>query len=435
MKNFLKRMFCMALAMATCFTLAACGDDNRAVQVDVQPDVLPAEDLINENPAAQQAAQAANEFAFRFSENMLVNTQTGENFICSPYSAYLPLAALMNATQQEYHPALLEALSSTGLDAETLNLAAARMQYSLMKAYQGEYSDAYHNPLEIANAIFISDILTLRDDFAKTFATYYGGAVIPVDFASADAVTAVNNWASEKTRGLITEIIQEFSQDTVAAVANAIYFSDNWKVEFSQEATAEGVFHAPGGDVSAMFMTKDGEQVPYYEDDTMQMVNIPFETGGGFCVFLPKDVTPEELLMGMDGQTFQGLLAQTRPGTVHLLLPRFKIESEVMNLNDALIAMGVPLFDKDAAALTGGLVKEDIELYVSSIVQRAVIDVTEEGTTAAAVTVIGVETSSLPLPGDDFEMICDKPFAFVLYDNTMDAGPQVLFVGVLNNPA
>jgi len=68
--------------------------------------------------------------------------------------------------------------------------------------------------------------------------------------------------------------------------------------------------------------------------------------------------------------------------------------------------------------------------------QRALIKVDEEGTTAAAVTVMQGATSAGP--GDDkpktFEMICDRPFVFILCEYTHDGGDQILFTGIVNDP-
>ena len=39
-----------------------------------------------------------------------------------------------------------------------------------------------------------------------------------------------------------------------------------------------------------------------------------------------------------------------------------------------------------------------------------------------------------PQPAEPFEMICNKPFVFVLYGDTYDGGNQVLFTGIVNQP-
>jgi len=81
------------------------------------------------------------------------------------------------------------------------------------------------------------------------------------------------------------------------------------------------------------------------------------------------------------------------------------------------------------------LIEENIPVWLSSAVHKAVIEVDEKGTTAAAVTVMAVEAgAAMPEPTESFEMNCNKPFVFVLYGNTYDGGNQILFTGIVNQP-
>ena len=73
-------------------------------------------------------------------------------------------------------------------------------------------------------------------------------------------------------------------------------------------------------------------------------------------------------------------------------------------------------------------------MWLSDAIQKAVIKVDEKGTTAAAVTVMAAAATGMPMPGTPFEMICDRPFVFILYEKTYDGGSQVLFTGIVNQP-
>jgi serine protease inhibitor len=87
-----------------------------------------------------------------------------------------------------------------------------------------------------------------------------------------------------------------------------------------------------------------------------------------------------------------------------------------------------------AAPLTGGLVEENIPVWLGGAVQKAVIKVDEKGTTAAAVTILPAPGATPPTPTEPFVMNCNKPFVFVLYDRTDDGGNQILFTGIVNQP-
>ncbi|MDL2233556.1 hypothetical protein LJC63_08295 [Ruminococcaceae bacterium OttesenSCG-928-L11] len=107
---------------------------------------------------------------------------------------------------------------------------------------------------------------------------------------------------------------------------------------------------------------------------------------------------------------------------------------ELEGLNEALETLGVPLFDQQTAALTNGLIEGDSPVWLSDAVQKAVITEDEKGTTAAVVAVMAAVGSAMPEPTKPFEMICDKPFAFILCDSTYDGGTQILFTGIVNQP-
>ena len=388
--------------------------------------------------SAKRAAEGANQFAFRLSSALLeTKSDSNENFVCSPYSVWLPLAALLNATDEQTRPELLEALGAAGLTAEDVNSAASRMLYGLTACDQNEWltQDGFDpvDPLKIANALFVDRNETVKQAFASTFANDYLGDCILTDFSSSEAVDAVNQWCSDNTEGLIPEIIKEFDPATKAAIANAIYFSDRWKNEFRPEDTTVDVFHAPSGDVRAPFMTHSGDVLPYYEDDNLQAVQLPFATEGGLAILLPKDSDADGLLRGLTEERFSEIVegASHRGGT--LRLPRFDIESGVMNLNSSLEALGVPLLDGSNPAITELLENPD-PLFISQALQSATIKVDEKGTTAAAVTIMAMEATGAYDPGVPFEMTCDSPFVFVLYGRTYDAGAQVLFTGTVNQP-
>lgn len=431
---------CLCVALAGIVpAYAESGDAVRVVPVAAKDLEQPGYDPGPGKSQASIVADGANAFAFRLSAALA--EKTGDrNFVCSPYSVWIPLAALVGAVDEPYKAELLAALGAAGIDGETMNLAASRMLYDLTnqdskimaRDYGGEF---YHDPLKIANAVFVGHDVTLKQDFARMYMDSYRSTSMNVDFGAPDAADIINGWASENTDGLIDDIVQGFSPNTVAAIANAIYFSDRWDWEFDPDKTAEDVFHAPGGDATALYMLREGKRLLYYEDHKVQAMPLAFKTGGGLLILLPKDGDAAGLLSSMTNEYF--LLAARgaweAPGK--LLLPRFSIDSGVMELGGTLAALGIPLFDQGAAPLTE-LIEEDIPIWLSSALHKATIEVDEKGTTAAAVTVMAMAGSAPdePDPSAPFEMICDRPFVFVLYGHTYDGGNQVLFTGIVNQP-
>jgi len=431
------KLFCMILIfMLFCTSLAACSKKAPAVsdepfaEIAAEPAALIKPDYGETDSAAETAAAGANDFAFRLSAKL--TEQTGaQNFICSPFSVWMPLAALVNATDEEYKPALLESLGSAGIAEEDLNRAASRMLYSLTRADAQNYEI---DPLKIANALFVDNDERAKMDFAQSFADYYRGSVFQVDFSNQEAVDAINAWASEHTEGLIDNIVNEFSDQTVSAIANAIYFSDRWDSEFDPSETTEDVFHAPTGDTTANYMLREGLDLPYYEDDALQAMPLSFTTGAKLYILLPKDGDAVSLLSSLNADYFRTICDGISSQTGKLLLPRFSIDSGIISLPENLKALGVPLFDPEVAPITDLIDRKD-GLWISDAVQKAFITVDEKGTTAAAVTVMVEEAACELTETEPFEMKCNQPFVFVLTSRTYDGGDQVLFTGMVNNPA
>ena len=401
--------------------------------VKVTPGDLLAPEYGETDEAARTAAIGANDFAFRLSA-ILVEKAKNENFIFSPYSVWMPLAALVNAADDQSKAGLLTALGASGISEADINRAASRMLYDLTKMRNRDY-DEYYNPLKITNAIFVGNNVTLRKSFAQTFMDYFRGNSINVDFSSRDAVDAVNQWASESTNGLITNVVQQFDPLTVAAIANAIYFSDGWQREFNSDITKEDVFYSAAGESSAFYMRREGDGQIYYEDDKIQALPLWFKTGGYMLIMLPKPGNDAaELLASMSNDYFNEIQNKLSEASGTLLLPRFSIENDINGLKNALEALGVPLFDEITAPLTKGIIEEDIPVFLTDAMQKALIKVDEKGTTAAAVTVLLAGTTSMPQPTIPFEMICNRPFVFILCEHTHDGGSQILFTGVVNRP-
>ena len=424
-------------AFCSIILYTACAQNNITNDGSINIVRVSAKELIapvygEEDAAAKKVATGANDFAFRLSASLVKNIKN-ENFVCSPYSVWLPLTALVNAANPQSKPALLTALGASGISESDINRSSSRMLYNLTNL-QNSGSGEHHNPLKIANAVFVGNNVTLKNDFAQTFMDYYRGSVLNVDFSSRDAVDAVNRWASENTSGLIRNLIQEFDPRTVAAIANAIYFSDRWSWEFNSGQTKEGVFHTPAEDTTALYMLREGNAQTYYEDNKVQAMPLYFKNGGGLYIILPKTGSAPDLLTSMTNSYFNEIQTNSVQATGKLLLPRFSIENEIKGLKETLEGLGVPLFDEAAAPLTGGLIEEGLRVWLSNAIQKAVIKVDEKGTTAAAVTVLSAVGTSMPIPTRPFEMICDKPFVFILYEYTYDGGNQVLFTGVVNRP-
>lgn len=121
------------------------------------------------------ARDEENGFALRFTEALLKQKKEGENLIASPYSAWLPLAALVNGCSGATQEQLLKVIGEAGIDAETLNqtvkaVNAGLSQEERRKSYE-EYGETFESPLKIANALFVQKDAAVNQTFEQLFRT------------------------------------------------------------------------------------------------------------------------------------------------------------------------------------------------------------------------------------------------------------------------
>jgi len=241
----------------------------------------------------------------------------------------------------------------------------------------------------------------------------------------------INGWVNKSTRGLIDKIVDSVSRETMLYLINAIYFKGRWQVEFDPAVTRDLPFRLVGsGEKQTPMMSRSGS-FRYGEDAALQALRLPY--GGGrmaMYVFLPRATDGlGEFLRGFDERAlaeWAGKLA-TREGDVSL--PRFKIAYECA-LAPALKTMGMR--DAFAAGAADFSKMSDGDLFISEVKHKAVVDVNEEGTEAAAVTSVEIKATSIEAPRDRFSFVADRPFFFVIRD---DSTGTILFVGALYDPA
>ena len=305
--------------------------------------------------------------------------------------------------------------------------------------------------LRLANSLWVHRDSTPDPDFVQVFADHYDGAARTLDFADPEAATMINRWVADHTDGIITDLIDHIDPLWAVVIANAIYFRGLWSCQFDRDHTQPGTFHAPDGDRTAQFM-RFGSAIPgwwdhpykrervastewmdYYEDEQMQMVVLPFTTlTENLAILLPTHDTPESLLT--DPRRLESAWKQTVPTRGELSLPRFRLEAN-LDLSETLASLGVPLFDKSSSPLAD-LIPDKQPVWLSQVKQRVILDVDEQGTTAAAATYgeMGVGAGMVDRNEEPFTMICDQPFAVALVGSADYEKPVILFCGIVNKP-
>ncbi|MCL2170380.1 MAG: serpin family protein, partial [Defluviitaleaceae bacterium] len=285
--------------------LAGCGQveghiervwDSQEMQ-GMTPTMPPVTPTLPLNPApvvsvTSNIYQAANDFAFRLTSTLLGASGDG-NFVLSPFSVWLPLAALANVTCEELLPELLGALS---LDCEVPTRQINRTVRQMLGRLTNEgFSEHMPSPLSIANAIYTRDDYTLNSDFARIFAHYFMGELDQVNFLNPATADIVNAWAYEHTDGRIPQVVSPdmFNELTAALIANAILFQGDWRWQFEPELTTRGNFYGAQGTTQAYLMERvfddvGNTTVMFFEDDEVEALQLLFQQGGAMTILLPR---------------------------------------------------------------------------------------------------------------------------------------------------
>ena len=244
----------------------------------------------------------------------------------------------------------------------------------------------------------------------------------------------INRWVDRQTAGKIDKILDAIDPDTAAVILNAVYFKAAWKTPFVARATSDEDFRLTAASTvkvptmhrlgSYQVATRAGYRairLPYSVEALSMVVVLPDEIGG-----------VEKLARDLDAPALAALFRDlTEWKTVSLALPRFKTSFKA-KLGELFQAAGMRrAFDLRQADFSGMTSRPPREapLAISEVVHRAVIDVTEEGTEAAAATAVGMMTASAGPAAEPF--MVDRPFLFYIVD---DATGAILFQGRISDP-
>ncbi len=292
--------------------------------------------------------------------------------------------------------------------------------------------------LNIANALWVQKGLTLEDDFLSLIKKDYDGELVTVDFVNSvkRAEEIINSWVEKKTRGKIKKLFEKgvLSRATVSVLVNAIYFKGMWATPFKKSLTRKEFFKLSAEDkVRVSMMHRTGE-FGFLDEKTFRVLELPyFGEKLTMVIFLPKH--PSGLLELEKSLTLKRVLKcfnSLKRRDIKLYLPRFKTSSS-FRLNEVLKSMGIiDLFSKRKANLSGmfNLDKMKSSVWVEVVLHKAFIDVNEEGTEAAAITGISVESvTSVGMPPIEFRV--DSPFVFMIRDKDTKS---ILFMGRVKDP-
>jgi len=357
-----------------------------------------------------------------FADVLNTNMPNDKNYMFSPFSVKMALMMAANGASENTRDEILKVTQVDNID--EYNKKAVNMLDS--------YSKTDILNVNVSNSIWINS-----DKTSQKFSNQYKEKLLKYYNATSDTVTEktavsrINGWVNEKTKGKIPAIISEKNTDFWAMLVNAVYFKGNWMHEFNKQATKKDIFTSNDGTKTEVdFMNRIG-WMKYSGSDGVTVVELPylnrenvFDDNGNYLGTKNSDVNMSMyIIMSEKELNPQQTLDETifTQQYVRLSLPKFKIEYSSF-ITDILKTMGIKkAFTSDAEFVN---MFDKGNMWIDSVVHKTYINVDEQGTEAAAVTGIGMGGSSMP--PEPLSVSFNKPFSFVIKDNTSG---EILFVG------
>jgi serpin B len=250
----------------------------------------------------------------------------------------------------------------------------------------------------------------------------------------------VNGFVARKTDGKIDHILDRLDPTTAAVILNAVYFKAKWATAFRPALTADEPFNLSRRQKVSVPTMHAANSYPLAVRNGYRALRLPYDVGAlGMIIVLPDEVDGLDAVgRRLDAaewtQLASALQGADATRLVDLALPRFKAGYGADLVSVFRQAGMVRAFDAKQADFSGmtGQPPSRVPLAIGSIMHRAIVDVAEDGTEAAAATAASMVAASIHRPVQTPQPLhVDRPFLFAIVD---DATGAVLFEGRVADP-
>ncbi|NWH64289.1 A1AT protein, partial [Geococcyx californianus] len=378
-----------------------------------------------ENLSLVKLVPSNTDFAFRFYKQ--VREQVGnKNIFFSPLSistafAMLSLGARSN-TLRQLHTGL--AFNLTEMEEQEIHEGFQHVLQLLNNPHQ-------EVQLSIGNALFTDNRLQLLQKFLNDIMNFYYTEAVSSNFQNPEEATKeINNYIETKTHGKIVGFLKSLDPDTVMVLVNYIFFKGYWERPFNKLITRDDDFFLDAKNSVKVKMMHQNEAFNIHRDEKLScwVVEIPYKGNTSALFILPDEGTMKQVEDALLKETVSNWIQSLKKRKIYLDLPRFSISASY-DVKSLFNKMGVTEVFSDQADLSG--VAENTLLKVSKAIHKAMVDVRENGTEAAAVTVIGIVPLSAEIPPPP-RIKFNRPFLMIILENITKS---ILFMGKIMNPA
>jgi serine protease inhibitor len=375
----------------------------------------------------KEVIDSTNKFAFDLFSPILAEGKGDENIMISPFSISSALSMTLNGADGDTFEAMKKALRLDGKTLEQINDTYLKLMTEMVPVDERVV-------VEIANSVWVEKRLNIKQKFIADVQNWYKAEARGIDVTDPDAVKIVNDWIAEMTHDKITDMLDYLDPDLAMLLINAVYFNGKWRNQFDKADTKEESFYVTPSTPEIVPMMHQEENLRAAKDNNLTIVDIPYGQGNySMLVVLPDadiattDVTEALTLSQWD--EWMDLL-ENNTHKVELSMPKFKYKYKRL-LNDDLIGLGMGIAFSDWADFSN---ISDQPLQISRVIHQSFIETNEEGTEAAAATIVEIRFTSA---GPDTEptvwkIDIDRPFLYFIHENSTGT---ILFMGRVGDPS
>lgn len=381
----MKKTFLVAALIAAVFV--SCGPDNS-------------------KSAVEHGSEVA--YSMEFIKSVVASVDADKNLVVSPYSAGVALSMLAEGTVGKTKEEFEKALNGCSFKTEDLGGNDTIL-------------------INSANSLWLDDSFTLRDSYMSLLQKDFNAEATSLDFADPATVKAINDWCAEHTNEKITNIIDKLGPGVVMVLANALYFNAPWLDPFDKSLTSKATFNGSAAKSEVDMMYRKA-YMNYAEYMGCQMVQLPYK-GGRYSMYVllpPAGMNINDAVSYLSEEAYNMALKALAPQEVLLRMPKAKLETSIV-LNETLKDMGVESAFSASADFTG--MADKGQLVLDQVKQKCFVEITEQGTEAAAVTVAQVRLTSAREPMFK-TMTVNRPYMFFIADTQ---NQRILFAGKVMN--
>jgi serine protease inhibitor len=382
---------------------------------------LPTEPIkINLNATQTALIGSGNSFAFDIFRRVIETPGNEGNIMISPLSISYALSMTVNGANGATRDSMLKALRVSGLTPDEINGSYKDLTDALLSVDK-------RIAMSIANSVWTENDFPVKKPFVDILTSYYDAESEQFDIADHTVPDKINSWISDKTNGLIKNMVDKLQDNTVMLLINAIYFKGKWGSEFEKDKTITTSFYKTSGTVEVPMM-KQKNDFQVYDGDGFMLGEFPYGQGNFVMDIILPDTQEgvSAILPSFTDATFSSWLNNLSTHEVNLSLPRFKYGFKCP-LKDVLTNMGMGIAFTDAADFTN---IADASLLINEAKHQTFIETNEEGTEAAAVTIIGIGTTSVGPDPINFNV--DHSFLYIIRETTTNS---ILFMGRVADPS